>query len=106
MKAKPKKVAGPKPRTIPKRPVKRCANGHRQSWNWKGPDCTACFVERLRADEALSVAFDRQAAMEALGPPPETMEIRTGDGKVLRYGVPARARCGAPKRGRRRGLPL
>lgn len=89
---KPKKVAGPKPRTKPKRALKQCDRGHPQASYWKGPHCTACARDAARREDRERQMRDAAAERQVLGPPPEAMEIRTGDGQVLRFDVPLHAR--------------
>lgn len=93
---RPPKSAGPKPRTKPKRPIKRCERGHQQAWNWKGPWCTACSQEDAFRRTAEGAAQERREWQERLGPPPGQMIIPVGDGPPMVFGT------GLARRQRRR----
>ena len=89
--ARTTKAAGPKPRTIPKAAPRFCGGGHRMSTAWKvGQPCWQCDqAERARAlaDPAVARA-QREAAMAEIGPIPDEMTMRCGDGTVISYRIP------------------
>jgi hypothetical protein len=86
--AKPKDY-GPKPRTIPKRAVKVCPAGHRQTARWRpGDACLRCERDRLEAIRSYDAATERRRWEAELGPPPAVMTIRTGDGKTITHRIP------------------
>lgn len=94
----PKKQAVPKPRTIPKKAVARCINGHRLS--------TPVTICQICARE-----WDRQKGLEEwdqetkpVGPVPAVMILRCHVGPDIVYRIPRHLlRDGKPKRtGKRR----
>lgn len=97
--ATPKKAAGPKPRTLPKRAVRVCAEGHRQSQRWKPADgCTKCATERDAVRRAANAVEERRRWQEELGPAPAELTIACGDGGLVVFSA-------VPGRRRRRGRP-
>lgn len=102
--ATPKK-AGPKPRTVPKKPLKLCAKGHRQSQRWKPEEgCTRCQLDEIDRRRAEGAVAERTRWVEELGPPPEELTIRCGDGGLVVAKIPRglRRRPGLAHRARRR----
>ena len=84
MKARAKKVAGPKPRTVPKKAAKVCGAGHRQGSWWKPGDyCSSCAMEQAAREGAAAAARERRAAMLELGPAPEELVMRDHAGNVV-----------------------
>jgi hypothetical protein len=87
-KPKAKKVAGPKPRTVPKKAPKLCLRGHRVASKWQpGDDCWQCEAdERRRLDAAASAAantaYRAQKAAE-LGPLPDDLVLRDHLGRIV-----------------------
>lgn len=90
-----KKRAAPKPRTIPKKAPRFCDGGHRMSTAWKvGQPCWQFDqAERARALADPSIArAQREAAMAEIGPTPDVLTMRCGDGTVIRHAIPKHLR--------------
>lgn len=95
-----KKRAAPKPRTIPKKAPRFCDGGNRMSTAWKvGQLCWQCDqAEKARALADPSYArAAREAAMAEIGPIPEVLTMRCGDGTVIRHAIPKGLRPGRRK---------
>lgn len=98
---------GPKPRTVAKAPVKRCAGGHRQSASWKaGHGCSTCERDesaRLRSEIAAREAAADRAAWSAANPTPAVLVmVVTSTGRVIRHSIPKHLMRRPGTRGRRR----
>lgn len=95
--SQPKK-AGPKPRTVKKAaPLPRCIRGHTQARGWAHPaPCYYCNRADEKALEGLSPAEyrERRRSDLGLGPVPDVMTMRTGDGQLISFDARPRRRRG------------
>jgi hypothetical protein len=77
---------------VPKAALKFCSGGHRQTSKYRpGDACYPCLTaerDRLMADPDIA-ARHRAAELAKLGPIPEAMTMRCGDGTVITYRLPA-----------------
>ena len=91
-KARSIKVAGPQPRTVPKKPVKVCAAGHVQHPIWKDA-CVRCEQEEERRLQGMGVTAEREEWRRRLGPFPDVLTMRVeSTGQLLRFAIPRGAR--------------
>jgi hypothetical protein len=95
------KTAAPKPRTIPKKAPKVCDAGHAVGPKWRpGQFCGHCHREKFLEQQAIEARAEREGWDAVLGPIPDVMVLRSGDGlSVQRFAIPRGMR--PRKRGRR-----
>lgn len=102
-----KKPTGPTPRTVPKKPVKLCERGHRQSQKWrKGEWCYRCAQEDREAERAKGAVAEREAWQAKLGPTPRVLTMKiVATGRVVEFAIPKGAHGRKPPLLRRRRGP-
>lgn len=94
----PPKQAGPKPRTVARRPARLCDLGHKVGPKWKSGDwCPECYKIRKAEADAAKAKAEKEGWAAVIGEPPEDMTMRCGDDTVITFSIPRNLR----RRGRR-----